>query len=164
MASLSSSTPGHAYEIPWVENYRPTKVVDIVGNEDAVSRLQVIARDGNMPSLILSVRIPSLPVSCHLRRTQNIPQKMVGGSFENWEKDHMLAGEEPVVVNLRSLGPPGTGKTTSILALAHELLGPNFKEAVLELNASDDRGIDVVRNKIKMFAQKKVALPPGGTK
>ncbi|XAR70331.1 hypothetical protein NMG60_11027153 [Bertholletia excelsa] len=74
MASLSSSTPGHAYEIPWVENYRPTKVVDIVGNEDAVSRLQVIARDGNMPSLILSVRIPSLPVSCHLRRTQNIPQ------------------------------------------------------------------------------------------
>ncbi|XVE57832.1 hypothetical protein DITRI_Ditri04bG0121900 [Diplodiscus trichospermus] len=35
--------------------------------------------------------------------------------------------------------PAGTGKTTSILALAHELLGPNFKEAVLDLNASDDR-------------------------
>ena len=38
-----------------------------------------------------------------------------------------------------SKGPPGTGKTTSIHALAHELLGANFKEAVLELNASDDR-------------------------
>ncbi|KAL6005616.1 Subunit of heteropentameric Replication factor C (RF-C) [Asimina triloba] len=61
----------------------------------------------------------------------------------------------------KQLGPPGTGKTTSILALAHELLGADSKEAVLELNASDERGIDVVRNKIKMFAQKKVTLPPG---
>jgi replication factor C subunit 2/4 len=56
---------------------------------------------------------------------------------------------------------PGIGKTTSILALAHAMLGDNYKEGVLELNASDERGIDVVRNKIKMFAQKKVTLPVG---
>ncbi|TFK99671.1 P-loop containing nucleoside triphosphate hydrolase protein [Pterulicium gracile] len=58
-------------------------------------------------------------------------------------------------------GLPGIGKTTSIHCLAHQLLGDAYKEGVLELNASDDRGIDVVRNKIKSFAQKKVTLPPG---
>ena len=55
MASSSSSINNSNYDIPWVEKYRPNKVVDIVGNEDAVSRLQVIAQDGNMPNLILAV-------------------------------------------------------------------------------------------------------------
>ena len=58
-------------------------------------------------------------------------------------------------------GLPGIGKTTSIHCLALELLGPLYHQATLELNASDDRGIDVVRNKIKTFAQTKILLPPG---
>lgn len=98
--------------LPFVEKYRPKRLRDIVGNEETVKRLQAIAQDGNMPSLLLA-------------------------------------------------GPPGTGKTTSVLALAREMLGPAYNDAVLELNASDDRGIDVVRKKIKGFAQKKVTLPPG---
>lgn len=53
------------------------------------------------------------------------------------------------------------GKTTTIQCLARILLGDSYKEAVLELNASNERGIDVVRNKIKMFAQQKVTLPRG---
>jgi len=85
---------------------------DIVGNSDTISRLKVIAKDGNVPHLIIS-------------------------------------------------GMPGIGKTTSIHCLAHQLLGDAYKEGVLELNASDERGIDVVRNKIKTFAQKKVTLPSG---
>ena len=68
------------------------------------------------------------------------------------------AGKLP---HLMLYGPPGTGKTSTILACAHKLYGKGFTSMVLELNASDDRGIDVVRNKIKMFAQKKVTLPPG---
>ncbi|KAL9105560.1 MAG: hypothetical protein Q9227_009304 [Pyrenula ochraceoflavens] len=103
---------GPDYELPWVEKYRPLVLDDIVGNVETVERLKIIAKDGNMPHVIIS-------------------------------------------------GMPGIGKTTSILCLARQLLGDAYKEAVLELNASDERGIDVVRNRIKGFAQKKVTLPPG---
>ena len=84
-----------------------------------------------------------------------------------------IVGNERIITNLQSIaksgnlpnlilaGPPGTGKTTSVLALAHELLGENFKKAVIELNASDERGINVVRDKIKRFAQQKIPLPEG---
>ena len=86
---------------------------EMVGNEDIISRLKVVARNGNMPHLLLA-------------------------------------------------GPPGIGKTTSILCLASQLLPPHLlADGVLELNASDDRGLDVVRQRIKTFATKKLALPEG---
>ncbi|KAL4976172.1 P-loop containing nucleoside triphosphate hydrolase protein [Aspergillus desertorum] len=112
--ALKANTAGAPpdYELPWVEKYRPVFLDDVVGNTETVERLKIIAKDGNMPHVIIS-------------------------------------------------GMPGIGKTTSILCLARQLLGDCYKEAVLELNASDERGIDVVRNRIKGFAQKKVTLPPG---
>jgi len=50
-------------------------------------------------------------------------------------------------------GPPGIGKTTIALALAQELYGERWRDSLLETNASDERGIDVVRGKIKDFAR-----------
>nr|QFG73682.1 MAG: ATPase family protein [Megaviridae environmental sample] len=52
-------------------------------------------------------------------------------------------------------GPPGCGKTSTIMALARDMFGVNYKFMVLELNASDDRGISVIREKIKSFARLK---------
>jgi replication factor C small subunit len=50
-------------------------------------------------------------------------------------------------------GPPGTGKTTAALCFAHDLYGDNYREYIMELNASDERGINIVRDKIKTFAR-----------
>ena len=58
-------------------------------------------------------------------------------------------------------GPPGTGKTSTILALAKQLYGPDLiKTRVLELNASDERGISIVRAKVKDFARQQLSGAP----
>ena len=72
-----------------------------------------------------------------------------------------IISKEGNMPNILLGGLPGTGKTSSILCLARALLGNQFNDAVLELNASDDRGIDVVRDNIKMFSKKKLFLPEG---
>jgi replication factor C subunit 2/4 len=60
-------------------------------------------------------------------------------------------------------GPPGTGKTSTVLALAKQLFGPELiKTRVLELNASDERGISIVREKVKDFARMQLSNPPAG--
>ena len=62
-------------------------------------------------------------------------------------------------------GPPGTGKTSTVLALAKELYGPElFKTRVLELNASDERGISIVSEKVKDFARMQLSNPQPGHK
>ena len=59
-------------------------------------------------------------------------------------------------------GPPGSGKTTTALIIAHQILGEHESEYLLSLNASDERGIDVVRERVKTFARfadRRVGVP-----
>lgn len=70
--------------------------------------------------------------------------------------------EQNQLPHLLFYGPPGTGKTTSILACARKLYSEKqFHSMVLELNASDDRGIGIVRGRILDFASTKTIFSKG---
>lgn len=72
-----------------------------------------------------------------------------------------LESDKPNLPHLLFHGPPGTGKTSTILAACRQMYGPKYMATrVKELNASDDRGIDVIRNKVKTFAQAAVGSAP----
>lgn len=87
------------------------------------------------------------------------PQSLdqVVGNTDMIEKLKLLRTQQNVP-NMILTGPPGCGKTTSVLALCWEILGPKFQEATIELNASDERGIEVVWTRVKDFAEKVVKL------
>jgi len=83
------------------------------------------------------------------------------------KKFEEVVGQEEVVKRVKSLvnsiniphllfaGPAGTGKSTLALIVVRELFGASWRENYLELNASDERGIDVIRQKVKDFARTK---------
>jgi replication factor C small subunit len=92
-------------------------------------------------------------------------------SFEMWAEKYRpkkldeIVNQRDIVERLKSFvksknvphcifaGPPGTGKTTAALCLCRGLYGDAYREHIMELNASDERGIDVVRERVKTFAR-----------
>lgn len=63
------------------------------------------------------------------------------------------------ISNMIITGHPGTGKTSTILCLAKQVYGEYFKDAVIEYNASDNRGLETINNSIIYFCKKKINLP-----
>lgn len=88
----------------WIERYRPTRLADIVGQDEITERLISYVKSRSLPHLLFT-------------------------------------------------GSAGIGKTTAAVALAREFFGDAWHINFREMNASDDRGIDVVRNQIKQFAR-----------
>ena len=88
----------------WVEKYRPSKLSDIVDQEEIIGSLESLLKNlSEMPHLLFS-------------------------------------------------GSAGVGKTSTALCIARQILGDYMKDNVLELNASDERGINMVREKVKKFS------------
>src|SRR3989338_6731765 len=103
---------------------------------------------------------------------RNMPEKDFSYA-EMWTEKYRpkdfseLVGQEEIVKRVKALtnsqniphllfaGPAGTGKSSLSLIIVKDLFGKTWRENYLELNASDERGIDVVRQKVKDFARTK---------
>ena len=70
-----------------------------------------------------------------------------------------IYAEKKQFPHLLFAGPPGTGKTTAAMALTKDVFGDNFRENLLEMNASDERKLESIRTKVKQFAR---TSPYGG--
>lgn len=76
-----------------------------------------------------------------------VDQKEIIGSIQS------LLKNKAEIPHLLFSGSAGVGKTTLALCLSHEILGEHWKDSILELNASDERGINMVRDRVKMFSR-----------
>lgn len=77
-------------------------------------------------------------------------QALIHQLFLALPRNLVFSGEVP---HLLLHGPPGTGKTTTAQCLLKELFGPNYRRHAFEMNASQDRGLAAVQEKLKSFAR-----------
>lgn len=86
-------------------------------------------------------------------RPRNIQNLILSDIIQEKINNIILSKKMP---NIIITGSPGTGKTSTILCLAKSILGPNYKKFILELNASDNRGLDYISSSVTYFCKRKI--------
>lgn len=131
---------------------------EIVRSDASMSQQRVAALNTRNMSFVAAVYhitdilLNSRPKTLSEVTAQDHTTQILSRTLQSTNLPHMLF-----------YGPPGTGKTSTILALSKQLYGPElFRTRVLELNASDERGISIVREKVKNFAKQQLSVPPSG--
>jgi replication factor C subunit 3/5 len=127
-------------DAPWVEKYRPKTLDDVAAHKEIVdtstrSQYSIPTSHGHLHAGHACRHIPP-----HATQSVHLPAAVKRLTSEN-KLPHLLL-----------YGPPGTGKTSTIQAVARQMYGTGIQSMMLELNASDDRGISVVRQEIQDFA------------
>lgn len=120
--------------VPWVEKYRPQSLADVAAHRDIIDT-----------SIHLAAPFVRFFFFFFFDLSFLIQTSIFSRVVDRLTSENRLP-------HLLLYGPPGTGKTSTILAVARKLYGMQYKNMILELNASDDRGIDVVRQQIQDFA------------
>ena len=136
-------------DAPWVEKYRPRSLDDVAAHKEIVDTsayraLHFCLGLGVSSMMHVAARMFLLHYAAHL--CNNAVLKDGVDVVKRLVNENRLP-------HVLFYGPPGTGKTSTILAVARQLYGgSNMSSMCLELNASDDRGISIVRQQVVDFA------------
>lgn len=139
-------------DAPWVEKYRPRTLDDVAAHKEIIDTSAAAAwrSAAASPPPALATRRRFFRTS---RRSSSLqaPGTAAAAHLPRAPAVKKLTAENRLP-HLLLYGPPGTGKTSTILAVARQIYGGAMANMTLELNASDERGIDVVRMQIQDFA------------
>lgn len=167
-------------DAPWVEKYRPKTLDDVAAHKEIIDTSRSLvsvclpvhsapwhptpcpSQPASHDAILQRLRISSNRGPLHSKLQRHIlPLSLQPGGL--WKATHKVGRcvfcpavrkltKEDRLPHLLLYGPPGTGKTSTVLAVARQMYGSAMQNMTLELNASDDRGIDVVREQVQDFA------------
>ena len=130
---------------PWVEKYRPKSLDDVAAHKEIIDTSARAARARQRGARLAPRAGTAAATGAPCPQPPPRPARRLPRAVKRLTTENRLP-------HLLLYGPPGTGKTSTVLAVARQMYGKALRNMTLELNASDERGIDVVRQQIQDFA------------